>query len=57
MKALSIELTSNALGITVRITYIVVAMPIVEPLLIPGIRLLPDVSFDSLANPLVQDLQ
>ena len=56
-KELSIELTSNAVGITVRITYIVIAIPKVEPLLIPGMRLLPNVSFDSLANPLVHDLQ
>ncbi len=36
LKPLSIELTIKALGITVRTTYIVVAMPNVEPLLIPG---------------------
>ena len=57
LKASSILLTIKALGITVRTIYIVAAIPKVEPLLIPGMRLLPNVSFDSLANPLVQDLQ
>lgn len=50
-------LISKALGITVRTTYIVAAIPKVEPLLIPGIRLLPNDSLDNFAKPLVQDLQ
>jgi len=54
---LSNELMRHAEGMHVRITYIVVAMPKVEPFVIPGMWLLPKDSFDSLANPLVQDLQ
>jgi hypothetical protein len=57
LKLLSSELIRNTAGMPVRIMYMVVAMPRVEPLLIPGMWLLPKDSFDSLANPLVQDLQ
>ena len=51
------ELTSIRVGITVSTAYIVVANAVVVALPMPGKWLPPKLSLESLAKPLVQDLQ
>jgi hypothetical protein len=51
------ELRITANGIIIKITYVKIFIPQIVPLLIPGILLAPKNRIDSLANPLVHDLQ